>query len=700
MNRPYQSAVDLASEPDFALGGVQIRPSSREVLVKDQQEVLEPRVMQVLVALARERGSVISRERLVELCWGGRAIGEDAVNRCIARLRRLAEAHGGFCVDTITRVGYRLIESVADGAVPTDDGCTPSIPAPTAGKPRLAVLPFQNHSPDPANAFFTDGLHGEILSTLAMRGKTMEVVPRTTMMMFRHVPQAIGRISAELAATHIMEGSVRREGDSVRVTVQLIDARTQQYKWSRTYDRQLVSALTLQTEISGEIVAQLTTEVAGDALRAAPVTIDPEAYDLYLKARLLQASGARDQAAILFDQALSIDPAFGAAYAARAHIHGLMLVDNSDATEQRLRLMRADIDAARRLLGEAEPLVLFMEAIDSDLVTDDHALTIKRLEAAEAAGASDPYVMWNRAAMLLSDDRIDEALQVIQTIAARDSGNVLWLQNVPTMLGAAHRPIEALRLRRVIMERFPQLPYLAAFQGRMIFGFSGKTAPLRIAFDRVRSVLSDSQALAGDWDLLRFERRYSDLKRALGSLTSRAIPVSPFGAFLLFCAGRRPTAVYLGWAELLNENTALAADAGHAVLEFIAHEPQTRWNPWFLKTLAAEAHLMIGNHGAAITAAREALVLMPRKKDTLRSRYASAVAARVFAWAGAEDEAVTLLEQLATLRPGLMPAEITRDPLYFIPLTENSRYRAFAERLEVQIENYAAEFRKLHLDSI
>jgi predicted Zn-dependent protease len=376
-----------------------------------------------------------------------------------------------------------------------------------------------------------------------------------------------------------------------------------------------------------------------------------------------------------------------------------MLVDNSDATEQRFRLLRADIDAARRLLGEAEPL-LFPEAMVLDAVTDDHALTIQRLEAAEAAGASDSYVMWGRAAMLMYSDRLDEAIPVVQAIAARDPGNIEWLQGVPAMLGAAHRPIEALRLRRVIMERFPQLPHLATAQGHMIFGFSGKAAAWRFAFDQVRSVLVDSQALVGDWGLLRFERRYADLKRALGNLTNRAIPVSPFSALLLLYAGRRPTAVYLGWAELLNENTALAADAGHAVLEFVVNEPQTRWNPWFLKTLAAEAHLMIGNNCAAITAAREALMLTPRKKDTLRSSYASAVAARVFAWAGAEDEAVTLLEQLAVLQPGLPPAEITRDPLYFIPLTESSRYRAFAERLEVQIENYDAEFRKLHLDRI
>src|SRR5438093_7993861 len=117
MNRnPSPDSIDLASEPDFALGNLRVRPSLREVSTHGQAETLEPRVMQVLVAFAQQRGEVVSRDRLVERCWGGRAVGEDAVNRCIARIRRLSAAQGGFAIETIARVGYRLAEEApADG---------------------------------------------------------------------------------------------------------------------------------------------------------------------------------------------------------------------------------------------------------------------------------------------------------------------------------------------------------------------------------------------------------------------------------------------------------------------------------------------------------------------------------------------------------------------------------------------------------
>jgi formylglycine-generating enzyme required for sulfatase activity/DNA-binding winged helix-turn-helix (wHTH) protein/dienelactone hydrolase len=107
---PASRPVDLAQEPDFALASLSVRPSSREVVRGTDKEVLEPRVMQVLVLLARHRGQVISRDQLIETCWAGRVVGEDAINRCIARVRRLAETHGGFSVETIARVGYRLAE--------------------------------------------------------------------------------------------------------------------------------------------------------------------------------------------------------------------------------------------------------------------------------------------------------------------------------------------------------------------------------------------------------------------------------------------------------------------------------------------------------------------------------------------------------------------------------------------------------------
>src|SRR6185436_555770 len=128
--------VDLAQEPDFTLGSLQVRPSLREVSAAGEREVLEPRVMQVLVALARRPDQVVSRDQLIDACCAGRVVGEDAINRCIARVRRLAETHGGFSVETIARVGYRL--TVAAGAAATAEPLAPapavSTPAPAAGR--------------------------------------------------------------------------------------------------------------------------------------------------------------------------------------------------------------------------------------------------------------------------------------------------------------------------------------------------------------------------------------------------------------------------------------------------------------------------------------------------------------------------------------------------------------------------------------
>jgi DNA-binding winged helix-turn-helix (wHTH) protein/dienelactone hydrolase len=102
--------IELANEPDFTLGDLHVRPSTREVSSESATEILEPRVMQVLVALGRRRSEVVSRDWLVNQCWSGRIVGDDAISRCVARIRRLAEAHGGFTVETIARVGYRLSE--------------------------------------------------------------------------------------------------------------------------------------------------------------------------------------------------------------------------------------------------------------------------------------------------------------------------------------------------------------------------------------------------------------------------------------------------------------------------------------------------------------------------------------------------------------------------------------------------------------
>lgn len=109
--------VELAREPAFNLGGLRVSPCRCQVSAGAEREKLQPRVMQVLVHLARFRGKVVSRDDLIVTCWGGQVVSDDAINRCIARLRRLAEAHGGFDLQTIPKIGYQLTEDVPSGAV-------------------------------------------------------------------------------------------------------------------------------------------------------------------------------------------------------------------------------------------------------------------------------------------------------------------------------------------------------------------------------------------------------------------------------------------------------------------------------------------------------------------------------------------------------------------------------------------------------
>src|SRR5262245_9659007 len=212
--------IDLARAAPFALGPIEVRPATREVASAGAAEVLQPRIMQVLVALGARAGVVVSRDELIRLCWDRQAVGDDAINRCIARLRQLGEAHGAFEIVTIARVGYRLdARKVAtDSPVEKPDAT-----------PVLAVLPFENLSSDPEMQFFSDGVSEEILAAVS-RVDGLRVIGSTSSFSFRGLRK--GEAARALAATHVLDGSVRRSGARVRIAAQLTEAESGQVLWS------------------------------------------------------------------------------------------------------------------------------------------------------------------------------------------------------------------------------------------------------------------------------------------------------------------------------------------------------------------------------------------------------------------------------------------------------------------------------------
>jgi len=322
------SRIHLASEPPLRLGSLLIEPGLRRISREDgREEFLEPRVMQVFVALARADGGIVSRDDLLAACWHGVVVGEDAIDRVIGRLRRVGETLG-FRLETITKVGYRLIVQGATSA--------PAAPAvaPTRASRHesVCVLPFANMSDDPQQEYFSDGITEDIITDLSKVSRLF-VTARTTAFSLRGKDLDVPAIARQLDVGHVLEGSVRKAEGRVRITAQLVDGATGGHVWAERYDRELKDIFALQDEISQAIVHALRLKLLPAEKEAIEQreTSDPQAYDYYLMARRYYGSGQageeRELDAIvrICRRATEIDPSYARAWAlmalAETHLH-------------------------------------------------------------------------------------------------------------------------------------------------------------------------------------------------------------------------------------------------------------------------------------------------------------------------------------------------------------------------------------------
>jgi len=230
----------------------------------------------------------------------------------------------------------------------------------------IAVLPFENLSDEKENSFFADGVQDEILTDLA-KIADLKVISRTSVMQYKNAAERNLRdIARALGVAHVVEGTVQRTGGRVRVSAQLIDARTDTHLWAERYDRDVADVFGIESELAGKIVAQLQAKISPSekaAIEQKP-TADLTAYDLYVRAKALIATAVYDtplqeslfEAVSLLNQAIERDPAFALAYYQLAHAHDLIYFAGLDHTPARLVMADAAIQSLARLLtnsGEA-----------------------------------------------------------------------------------------------------------------------------------------------------------------------------------------------------------------------------------------------------------------------------------------------------------------------------------------------------------
>jgi TolB-like protein/DNA-binding winged helix-turn-helix (wHTH) protein len=561
-------------------------------------------------------------------------------------------------------------------------GPTTSVAVAAVRKPRLAILPFDNLSPDPANAFFADGLHEEIVSTLAERAPGVEVISRTTMMSYRTVPpKPLADVARELGASHLIEGSVRRERNRVRLTLQLIDARTDVHIWSANYDRTLADSLTLESQVAEEVAGQLSARLTRPMRTAAALVQDTEAFDLYLKAVLALRTLGDDPAEFrqiedLLTRVIARQPSFALAYAQRARARTLMFISSRETSEAFVSTIRADLDTAHRL-SPGDPNVL--AALGFLLMCeDDTEGALKAYEAAEAAGLAEPEWLIPKTILLLRRARFDELNGTIQRMLTLDPADLLVIVFAAYNLRRAQQPADSLQVLEFARAPFPRV--YEHERAHVLLEFAGRTQEFRTALEQSTHAHEPGEWLPDFSLLLRFEHRYAELR----ALIDR-VPVASgvyYSGVDFGPVGQTPTALFRGWTNLLMGDRASASKDGRAVLRFVGRQSRTRWNGAFLDTLAASGHAFTGECDSARADGRRALAQVSRADNALVWSTTALHVAQVDAWCGGREDAIALLRQLSSGRPGFGPAMIARDPLLSVPLGQDPAYRALADQLE------------------
>jgi TolB-like protein len=299
--------------------------TSRHELCRDGKPLtLEPKAFAVLTELLAHEGELLERDRLLDTVWGHRHVTPGVLSRSIAQLRRALgdDSEHPRYIQTVHALGYRFIAPVQH----TDD--VPTRPPQTEAKPPavevthgaipLAVLPFANMSDDSGQTYFSDGICEDIITELS-RWRMLAVRSRAASFRYRGAALDVRQVARELQVRFIVEGSIRRAGDRVRITVQLIDAETSNHVWAEKFDRVLADIFAVQDEVVRTIVSTLVGRMQAcdieRARRKPPSSL--AAYECVLKGNALRWDDPeeRDEAARLFELAITLDPDYGFAHA-------------------------------------------------------------------------------------------------------------------------------------------------------------------------------------------------------------------------------------------------------------------------------------------------------------------------------------------------------------------------------------------------
>ena len=508
----------------------------------------------------------------------------------------------------------------------------------------IAVLPFKNLSGDSNNAYFADGIQEEILTRLA-KIADLKVISRTSTQRYQSKPGDLGEIAKQLGVANIVEGSVQKTADQVRVNVQLINAQADSHLWADTYDRKLTDILGVESEIAKRIAESLQAKLTGREQQALAVkpTNNPEAYDAYLRGLAFEARSAPFrawEAREFFERAVQLDPKFAIAWARLSRIDSLLYKGRYDIYNHGTLAARAT--AAKRALESAQrlepnsPETLFALGYYQYWLLEDFGAaktTFSRIGNMLPGNSEVPYALGR---VIRREGHYDQSIPYFEQALALDPRNMELLKGAALTHGWLKQFPAALKLYDRVLDIKPNDPDVMACKAGIYQGEGNLQEAARI----LSEINDDSSRHAfGTKTLqLRLERNYGELIR----LEQTRLAQFHFD----FEIDKAASQLWLALAQRLAGDTASAkvtAEQARSILEQLCRNQPDDAN---LLTYLSRAYALTGEKNSALNLAQRAVILQPRSKDPVNGPTWEENLALVQVLVGENNGAISTLTRL------------------------------------------------------
>ena len=526
----------------------------------------------------------------------------------------------------------------------------------------VAVLPFENLSADPDNAYFASGIQDEILTRLASI-TALKVISRTSTQQYQSKPRNLREIAKKLGVAHILEGSVQKAADQVRVNVQLVNAQTDSHLWAETYDRKLTDILGVESEIAKGIAESLQAKLTGREEQALAVkpTNNPEAYDAYLRGLAFEArtSTGVEKAIGFFEWAVQLDPAFAVAWARLSRANAQVYLGGLDRTTTRRDAAERALNTAQKL-QPSSPETLLAQAYYQYWVLRDYELAKATLGRVRELLPSSSEVPGALALIAKRQGHWDKSVAYWEQTLALDPRSTEWLANAADTYAMLRQFPAALKTYDRLLDIVPNDPDTIASEAK-IYQAEGNLEQAGKLLVGVNARTPSLISFLAKMDQLFLERHFDEAIRFIHNRLTEYRDLSDIERLL------NPIFLVLA-QEYAGDIVGARATAQQMLgsLETLCQKDPD--NPNFAQVLSV-TRAVLGQKDAAIKEAERAITLLPSRKDAVDGPTGEENLAFVEVLVGDKNGAIPRLQHLLQipynncLTPALLRLNPQWDPL-------------------------------------